>query len=111
MYLGRIVEFAETEALFRDPRHPYTQALLSAVPSIDPGQKRNVPPIEGDPPSPYAIPAGCRFHPRCPRRQDICTRVDPLLESGEGHPHHLAACHFAWEPVLAAGRLAEVLPN
>lgn len=110
MYLGRIVEFAETETLFRDPRHPYTQALLSAVPSIDPNQKRIAPPIEGDPPSPYAIPAGCRFHPRCPRRQDICTLVDPPFEPGKERPHHLAACHFAWEALLAEGLLAEGTP-
>ena len=97
MYLGRIVEFTETETLFRDPRHPYTRALLSAVPSVDPAQKRHVPPIEGDPPSPYAIPTGCRFHPRCPIRQDICTRVDPDLEPGALHPHHQVACHFAWD--------------
>jgi oligopeptide/dipeptide ABC transporter ATP-binding protein len=98
MYLGRIVELADTEPLFSDPRHPYTRGLLDAVPSIVPGQARSEVSVEGDPPSPYALPSGCRFHPRCPMRQPICELRDPPFEVGEVLPDHWAACHFAWSP-------------
>ena len=94
MYLGRIVETGTTEALLREPRHPYTIALLSAVPEPDPaGQKRRVV-LPGDPPSPSAPPAGCPFHPRCPLAQfPRCRAEVPLLR--EVSPGHWAACHFA----------------
>jgi oligopeptide/dipeptide ABC transporter ATP-binding protein len=87
MYLGRIVEEGPTEALFRAPRHPYTRALLAAVP----GQGRPAAPLEGDVPSPIAPPAGCRFHTRCPFAEPVCREQDPLLVGGAGH---LAACHL-----------------
>jgi oligopeptide/dipeptide ABC transporter ATP-binding protein len=96
MYLGRIVETAPTEALFGDPRHPYTQALLSAVPRLVPGSQRATVAVAGDPPSPVDLPTGCRFHPRCPIAvTPLCHDVDPVLE-GRGASGHRAACHFAW---------------
>jgi oligopeptide/dipeptide ABC transporter ATP-binding protein len=95
MYLGRIVEVAPREALFATPRHPYTAALLSAVPVPDPVRERQRHRIilSGDTPDPFAPPSGCRFHPRCGLASDICARVDPpMLEQGAGH---IAACHHA----------------
>jgi len=90
MYLGRIVELAPARELFDNPRHPYTQALLSAVPK--PGAKgpRERFALRGDPPSATSIPPGCRFHPRCPRATDICRANDPALEEMAGR---LTACH------------------
>jgi oligopeptide transport system ATP-binding protein len=96
MYLGRIVELAETEELFRNPRHPYTQGLLKAIPRLIPGRKSLAIAVKGDPPSPLHIPPGCRFHPRCPIAATICSAQDPILEAGAGAMGHLAACHFAW---------------
>jgi peptide/nickel transport system ATP-binding protein len=103
MYLGRIVEQGTTAGILTDPRHPYTQQLLSAVPRI--GQIRpDLSSLAGDPPSSASIPAGCAFHPRCPRRTDFCASTRPELSvdphGGNGHrrPVHLAACHYAWQP-------------
>ena len=96
MYLGRIVELAETEQLFKNPRHPYTQGLLKAIPRLVPGRKSLAVAVKGDPPSPLHIPLGCRFHPRCPIAATICSAQDPILEAGAGAMGHLAACHFAW---------------
>jgi oligopeptide/dipeptide ABC transporter ATP-binding protein len=91
MYLGRIVEQGPTRAVFRNPQHPYTKGLLDANPTPDPAQKRQQPAIQGELPSPLAIPTGCRFRTRCPFVQAICAEVDPALEQvGQGH---LAACH------------------
>jgi oligopeptide/dipeptide ABC transporter ATP-binding protein len=94
MYLGRIVETAPTEQLFSDPRHPYTQGLLKAVPRLVPGHPSDAAAMEGDPPSPINLPSGCRFHTRCPIAQEVCHREDPGLVADGGA--HLAACHFAW---------------
>jgi oligopeptide/dipeptide ABC transporter ATP-binding protein len=94
MYLGRIVETAPTEELFSNPRHPYTQGLLKAVPRLVPGRLTEAVAMEGDPPSPINVPSGCRFHTRCPIAQEVCSRDDPALVAGAGR--HLAACHFAW---------------
>jgi len=77
MYLGQIVEQAETEALFGDPRHPYTQTLLAAIPSLDPSRRRAEARALGDVPSPAAPPSGCRFHTRCPVRLDSCSEAEP----------------------------------
>jgi peptide/nickel transport system ATP-binding protein len=100
MYLGRIVETAETGDLFNDPRHPYTQGLLSAVPRLVPGRVRTAVAVVGDPPSPIDLPTGCRFHPRCPiAQQPRCHEEDPALVAGPDRAAHLAACHFAWTAV------------
>ncbi len=94
MYLGRLVELGDSETLYMKPRHPYTQALLSAVPHPDPAQAGNIERIilEGDVPSPSNPPPGCTFHTRCPRAEAICKQDSPKWrEIGEGH---FAACHF-----------------
>jgi peptide/nickel transport system ATP-binding protein len=93
MYLGRVVELAPNDALYSFPRHPYTGALLSAVPVPDPaGGKRERQLLAGDVPSPANPPSACRFHTRCPKAQEICSVADPPLEDkGNGT---LAACHF-----------------
>lgn len=93
MYLGRIMELAPKEAFFTAPHHPYSQALLSSVPSLEPGRSRGRILLKGDPPSPARVPSGCRFHPRCPMAQEVCTREVPALNTVA--PGHQAACHFA----------------
>jgi peptide/nickel transport system ATP-binding protein len=110
MYLGAIVETAETEELYSRPSHPYTRALLSAVPKLEPTTRRRPPSLPGDPPSPLAIPSGCRFHTRCPRAEPICRREAPALR--EIAPGHQAACHFA-EDLHGVGPPAPLppLPN
>jgi len=100
MYLGKVVEVADSSTLYVKPQHPYTEALLSAVPIPDPETERSRRRIilEGDVPSPANPPSGCVFHPRCPRmRPDPCTRIMPSLAStgGDAGPNHLVACHFA----------------
>ena len=106
MYLGKVVELAPADALYREPRHPYAAALLSAASVTDPDlarQRRRLT-IEGDIPSPVDPPAGCRFHPRCPRAQDLCRETEPLLITAPGDDAHLTACHFPVEapPAVAS---------
>ena len=84
MYLGRMVEMAETEKLFSDPQHPYTQALLSAVPQPDPDRKINRIVLQGEVPNPAAPPSGCHFHPRCPYKTDQCEKEYPPLVERDG---------------------------
>lgn len=98
MYVGRIVELAETEELFSTPKHPYTEALLSAVPQTDPDSKKQRIVLSGEIPNPANPPSGCYFHPRCPYAQSICREVEPPLE--EVTPGHFASCHFASELAL-----------
>jgi peptide/nickel transport system ATP-binding protein len=93
MYLGNVVELAPTDALFATPRHPYTEALLSAVPRTDPDQPKRRIILPGDVPNPANPPPGCRFHPRCRYAQEICRVERPALRQIE--PGHQAACHFA----------------
>jgi len=92
MYLGRIVEVASARDLYAGPKHPYTEALLSAVPIPDPAVKRQRIVLQGDVPNPINPPAGCHFHPRCPKVMDRCRTEAPLLR--EIAPGRQAACHL-----------------
>lgn len=100
MYLGKIVEIAETDELFENPLHPYTVALLSAIPIPDPKKKTHRIILPGEVPSPVNPPPACRFHPRCPRRIDICSKVEPPLL--EVRPGHWLACHNPWPSKMPA---------
>jgi len=95
MYLGKIVELAETEELFTHPMHPYTEALLSAVPVPDPDYKKERILLQGDVPSPINPPPGCYFHPRCSYAKEICSKEAPKFVDMGGD--HYVACHFAAE--------------
>jgi peptide/nickel transport system ATP-binding protein len=99
MYVGKIVELAPTEQLYRAPRHPYTAALLSAVPVADPRQRSGMAALQGEVPSPANPPSGCYFHPRCPHAIGICAQKAPPLE--EMAPGHFVSCHRARELSLA----------
>ncbi len=92
MYLGRVVEVASARALYDNPRHPYTEALLSAVPIPDPAVKRRRVVLQGDVPNPIRPPPGCHFHTRCPIAQELCRQEVPALEQAEDG--HWVACHF-----------------
>jgi peptide/nickel transport system ATP-binding protein len=94
MYLGRVVELGPVEAIFRYPRHPYTQALLASRPSMDPARRIEEPPIAGDPPNPIDPPPGCRFHTRCRFAEAVCKTADPALDPWEGPESHIACCHM-----------------
>jgi oligopeptide/dipeptide ABC transporter ATP-binding protein len=102
MYMGKIVEIGTGDDLFSDPRHPYTRALMAAVPEPDPALMRaraRTAPVAGEPPSPFAVPEGCAFRTRCPIAEPVCaTSEPPLLPLGG---RHFSACHFAAE--LAPG--------
>ncbi|WP_426956767.1 ABC transporter ATP-binding protein [Muricoccus radiodurans] len=109
MYLGRIVEIAPKRELFANPRHPYTRALLAAIPRPDPSRRGGVTPLGGDLPSPMAVPPGCRFHTRCPMAQAICRTEDPPHHAIG--PGHTSACHFAEAlPPMAADTAAALPP-
>ncbi len=92
MYLGKIIELASNKKLLSKPLHPYTQALMSAVPVLDPDQKKRRIILKGDVPSPVNPPSGCRFHPRCFKAMEVCSRVEPLW--AEVEPDHFAMCHL-----------------
>lgn len=95
MYLGKIVELANRDALFRRPMHPYTRALISAIPIPNPNRRRDRIILKGDVPSPINPPSGCRFHPRCWMAREICKQVEPPFEKKAAD--HWSACHFADE--------------
>ncbi len=94
MYVGQLVEISPSDELYRDPLHPYTIGLMRAIPIADPklAHTRREVSIEGEIPSPYNPPSGCRFATRCPRRMDICQAVSPELK--EVRPNHFVACHL-----------------
>jgi oligopeptide/dipeptide ABC transporter ATP-binding protein len=92
MYLGKIVEMADSAELFTRPLHPYSSALISAIPVPDPDASRIVALAQGDVPSPVSIPPGCRYHPRCPFAERVCREQEPPLS--ELRAGHYAACHF-----------------
>lgn len=93
LYLGRMCELGEIGEVYAHPLHPYTQALMAAVPVPDPSQRRTQKMPEGEIPNPINPPSGCRFHPRCPLAQEICSRDEPQMR--ELRPGHTVACHFA----------------
>ncbi len=93
MYLGKVCEVGHPDELYARPRHPYTQVLLSAIPVPDPlVDPRSAAAISGELPSPIAPPSGCRFRTRCPRAQELCAELEPIIEQHQAG--HFAACHF-----------------
>ncbi|MBO8155898.1 MAG: dipeptide ABC transporter ATP-binding protein [Bacillaceae bacterium] len=99
MYLGEIVEIGEADELYHNPKHPYTQALLSAVPEADPHREKERIILEGDLPSPSSPPSGCKFHTRCPLAEDICREKRPQLNPLTDADEHQVACHLVKEVV------------
>ena len=100
MYVGKLVEQAPTHNLYHNPKHPYTEALLSSIPRPDPSIKKTRVPIRGELPDPANPPQGCYFHPRCPYAEALCAHEEPELQEVE--PGHYAACHFADKLTLRA---------
>ena len=117
MYLGQVVELGAGEALFEAPRHPYTKALLSSIPSMDPDRRTEKPPLAGDPPNPINPPPGCRFHTRCTMAEAVCGRKAPSLMAGlagaggpggpDGGQTHPVAC-LMYEPGSGHTQAAKV---
>ena len=95
MYLGKIAEIADSETLYKNPLHPYTKALMSAIPIAEPGRKKQRTVLTGDVPSPANVPSGCYFHPRCPVARPDCSEQVPHLEELE--PGHFVSCYYAEE--------------
>ena len=95
MYLGSMVELADKNEIYANPQHPYTQALMAAIPIPDPKKKTQMHAIKGEIPSNVNTPSGCKFHPRCPYAKDICKTKEP--ERKEVRPGHFVLCHFGGE--------------
>ena len=94
--------------LIADPQHPYTRALLTAIPRLTPGHRTEAPALLGDPPSPIRLPAGCRFNPRCSLATELCSETEPGLIYGNGsEADHAAACHYAWSDAPVATSISE----
>jgi oligopeptide transport system ATP-binding protein len=108
MYLGKLVELADSKTLYKSPLHPYTQALLSAAPIPDPKHKRKRVILSGDVPSPIDPPSGCRFHTRCLYAKDVCSQKEPSFR--EVRENHLTACHFA-EEIFGSNPSPQILPS
>ena len=97
MYLGKIVELGPVDQIYNAPRHPYTRALLSAMPSMDPDRRIQEAPLTGDPPNPINPPSGCRFHTRCSLAREVCSHEEPKLEKIDHSSSHFSACHLKGE--------------
>jgi len=95
MYLGQIVESGDTRSIYARPRHPYTRALLSAMPTLDPDKRTQKAPLTGDPPNPINPPTGCRFHTRCAFAESVCSRVAPRVSVVSAAAEHVVACHMS----------------
>ncbi|MDO5614346.1 MAG: ABC transporter ATP-binding protein [Paracoccus sp. (in: a-proteobacteria)] len=94
MYLGEVVEVGNVDLIWSEPAHPYTRSLFSAMPSMDPDNRTQKPPLAGDPPNPINPPPGCRFHTRCPFSRPVCKEKKPSLSALNGQSGHLTACHL-----------------
>ncbi len=105
MYLGKVVEIGPVGRLYRQPLHPYTTALLSAIPSMDPARRTLEPPLVGDPPNPIRLPSGCRFRTRCPYAEAVCETTAPSLRASSAAPSHAVACHMR-DPMSGHSRAA-----
>jgi peptide/nickel transport system ATP-binding protein len=105
MYLGKVVEIGSVSELYEDPLHPYTRALLSAMPSTDPARRTEKAPLFGDPPNPVNPPSGCRFRTRCPHAEEVCARVEPPLSLLAATGGRAVACHML---VVASGHTRAV---
>ena len=95
MYLGSLVELADKDEIYENPQHPYTKALMAAIPKPDPTQRSSMEAIHGEIPSNVNVPSGCKFHPRCPYAKDICKTQEPAAK--EIKPGHVVLCHFGGE--------------
>ena len=95
MYLGKIVEMADSEETYQNPHHPYTEALMGSIPVGDPNSDKERIPIKGDVPDPSDPPPGCNFHTRCPYAEDKCSQEEPEMREVEDIPDHYVSCHFA----------------
>jgi peptide/nickel transport system ATP-binding protein len=94
MYLGKVVEYGPVESIYANPRHPYTRALLGAMPSMDPDRRGDQATLTGDPPNPINPPSGCRFHTRCPHAEACCAAAEPRLAVDASLAGHYTACHM-----------------
>jgi peptide/nickel transport system ATP-binding protein len=110
MYLGQVVEIGPAEAIYRQPKHPYTRALLDSRLHLDPLERVETAPLSGDPPNPINPPSGCRFHTRCSFAEEICTKMAPKLGTWKDRTSHLAACHMV-DPASGHSRAGSLPPT